>query len=418
MKGRAEYENLEGEELFEGASALSLYPWVKRKGYGKGMIKADIGDGKTFVAFKIAEKIPSTIYMLNKETLEYEVKVNNSNPDIIFVDDVHYWLKATALSKIIGKERDEKEALEVLENFDKEAKEKDAKTIFISNDGPSGLHTYFSDENRGRFLKLFERCITSGDDTQIFLSYTSEFRHRSENVCCLREKISDKTAIKIREKFGMKEIPFIAPPYLLQEKHLDKDDQDFIFSVPQNEPETIMQMTSSENVYFWEIDKTSRKKRTTTEIWSPSNSNLWYLTVGSLRPHVLVCDDEEEKRIKRSKIPIPSEWGYNYLTLKSRHRFYGQKKISSIRELKVLSDNSDINAKNIDIVPYKVEPECVYYKLSQIRKISDNISHKYNSLMRKSMSSISLKLARILLYAKDESEARAILIDHDLRREQ
>ncbi len=221
MKGRAEYEDISEKRLFESESAISRYPWVAERyeenGINKGMIVAPRGKGKTFFARKLASEIPSNFYILDKNTLEYKILDEVPSPKLIIADDLHYQLQAMRLGRLENKKmRDEKEVLDILRNLNNEAREKEAKIIYIADDGPGGLFSNFHREkHKKEFLELLGGCIATGDDASVFLNYLNQHYSNTGNVYNFRDSITNTMATKIRKEFGIKDIPLIAPSYLL-----------------------------------------------------------------------------------------------------------------------------------------------------------------------------------------------------------
>ncbi len=384
MKGRAEYEDISGKRLFEGETAISRYPWVAEEGEGKGMIVAERGMGKTFFARKLASEIPSDFYILDKNTFDYKILDEVSSPKLIIADDLHYQLQAMRLGRLENKKmRDEEEVLEILKNLDREAKEKKAKIIYISDEGPSGLVNNFQDEkHKKEFLELLDGCVATGDDASVFIKYLDKYHSNVGNVYNFRSQINEYLALNIRKELGMKDVPLMVPQGLLTRPPSNnsrfksnrlEDRNDLIFIVPSDK----MEITEWKSPEGW------------MEIW-PENICRYRYGIG-------------RKRLPLKDDPI------------KMYRLDGQKLIAPIRELKVVKDElGEVSIKSLGI-NFEVNStgKETIYKPSDIWKIPEYIHKKYSEIAGRDM----MPLAKALLTAKDESEFSAHFIRCELQKE-
>lgn len=275
MKGRAEYENIKGKDLFEGKSPLSLWPWLEQNPgkHDKGMLVGERGLGKTFFAKKLAEEIPTNIYELDKKRLNWELYEEVSNPEVVIVDDIHYALQAMRLGRLKGSSHiKEEEILERMKNIKNDAKEGGTKVVYVADEAPNSLGYNFQEEkNKKEFLELFKHCPVSPDDITIMYQYLGEILPiKSDNVYKLRENIDDETAVNMRKEFGMKDIPLLIPPIKNSFKNYDEQKllSELELHVSPHEPERIPEHICRVNPW---TGRPQRNGKDEIIEWSPSN---------------------------------------------------------------------------------------------------------------------------------------------------
>ena len=225
MKGRAEYEDVRNKNLFERENPSEIFPWASStSGRKKGILVGKRGIGKTFFIRKLAEEVPSEIYQLDKERLEYKLLEKSANPNLIAVDDLHYLMGVMRLYYLEGNMRiTEKEVLGTLKDLNEKAKREHKKLLYVSDEGPFGLSFNFSEEeNKKKFSELLKGCVVTSDDTNFFYRYLNELFPTEENAFAFRKYVSENLAFRLKEEFKVKEIPVIFPTAEMEEKELKK----------------------------------------------------------------------------------------------------------------------------------------------------------------------------------------------------
>lgn len=392
MVGRAEYEKVEDQELFEGKPALSIFPWLRTKRPGKGMIIGERGLGKTFLALKIAEETPTRMYQLNKKTLDYELYKDASRPRVIIIDDLHYLMQVMRLGYLEGSPYiREEEVIQILKDISDDAEKEESKLVFVSDEGPGGLSYNFQKErNRKEFLGLFKGCVCTADDTTLMLNCFGEVYTRSENVYMLREHITDELSVNMRKELGMTDIPLVVPPVLFKKNSWMHKISGFRLVVSPDEPE---RCEATDISWF-------REERDVS--WTPS------------RP------GEKDSFL------------------------YGQEKMITVREARVLSDKlGGLSRKNLsgnvlmsyDEIRglfisqknrYKTEPvelesgdeEEHVYKLNELYSLQRILEKGYLQIIKKDYKLSPFKdLATMLASATSDKELSIFYIVHELSKE-
>lgn len=357
VKGRAEYEELEKQQLFEEEKPSSIFPWILESGYEKGMIIAKRGTGKTFYIRKLAEELPTKIYGLNKKTLNYELYKESDNPKLIVDDDLHYLLQKMRLGYLKDDHViEEEKVLKMLKDTCREAKDADAKIVFIADDGPGGLSWNFNDiENKKEFLNLFDDCVATSDDSSVFYKYLGRLPQRKDNILIFRQYIEDRMITKIKKQFGMKDIPAIIP------SNVNKT------FVPEDKPEVF-------------LDESGHK-----------DSYSMVSTFGGLWGEKLIAPIRELK-------VLSDELGeLNRKTL-------------GLDSLKNFGEFRTFYFHNLDL-------EGWMYTFKEISSIEKIISKKYSEMIREKLYEDMLPLAKKLLSTSSENEFRAILVENEISKE-
>lgn len=405
MKGRAEYEDIVGKELFEGVSATSLYPWMTTafdiNDY-KGLVIAERGTGKTFFGRMLAQEIPTKFYILDKGKLNYIMFMeSDSKPKLYILDDMHFLLPAMRLGILKDSPvREEGEVLRMLKNIANEAKESKAKCVFMSNEGPAGLSANFLNENNRReFLELMYDCYVTSDDDLYFNRYLKKYSSlKGSNVYKFREDINNELSVKIRKELGMNDTPLVIPEIARRTsitssinyyKTKFRKEEEVHFIVSPDENEKIIFSSPSKKVISRGSDVKMMEKGDKVELWTPS--------------------EPEQGNVKV----------YNPKT-KVEHviSIEGKKLIAPIRMIKVLYDEiGGVNRKNLGIWFGSRWTPNTSYRLDQVEDISEIMYELYSKIYKQYPDKMNYLLAKSLLSAKDENEIRAVLIEHELSKE-
>ncbi len=391
MKGRAEYESVKEKELFERKSPLDLFPWPGEDGYDVGLLLGGIGEGKTFFAKKLAEYRPTRIYQLNKDDiakgkLNYELYEDAPKPKVIVFDDLHHVTRVMRLGYLRGNPLiEEGQVIRIMEGVIGEAKEADAKLIFVSDESPGGLaHNFKVEENKKKFLALLKDATTP-DDVSAYLTYFGEVPHVRRNFYWLRSRITNEMSSEMRKEFGMTDIPTTIPilPMFPSELNRSRFSNRELYQRMFNRAQ--YQMFVPESYEYPELvlrfhEKSKYYDEEWEEIWSPSKCG-------------------------------------GYLS----EPFKGQRTIALSRELKILSEElGGVNRRTLGIGRgsggVHEEKRGVLYGIEDVIHVQNVIRQKCSELVKKKLYRSMLPIARALLYGT-ESESEVAWLEHELSKE-
>lgn len=216
--GRAEYESVANQVLFEDKGALEMFPWLFKPGYGKGMIVAERGSGKTFFVRKLMKQIPTELWLLDKNTLKYSPQ-SVENPQVIVIDDLHYLLEAKRLDEIdepsAGRRITNEEILLMFETVIGRAKNLNIKIVFVSNGTAKDLYDRFDKrEDQIRFLSILSGCgisdrdIDTIEEGSVKMESVLDAEKLGQNILRFREVMDIDTLKRIKAYLKMNDLPF------------------------------------------------------------------------------------------------------------------------------------------------------------------------------------------------------------------
>jgi hypothetical protein len=163
-KGRSEYhdkDRIRKEPLFPIGEG-ELRKWLA-DGARYGLVLGSPGSGKTHLVRNHVKDI-KTIYVLDKDRMEYTALDSASDTDVMVIDDVNYAIKAAALKEMKGKKGAVKSTIEALEALDEEARRKDARVLLVSTESLGSLSDLIEEpELKKRFLGRFVDCCYYDD---------------------------------------------------------------------------------------------------------------------------------------------------------------------------------------------------------------------------------------------------------------
>ncbi|MBI4017474.1 MAG: hypothetical protein HY366_00845 [Candidatus Aenigmarchaeota archaeon] len=450
MRGRAEYEGEPGRDLFEGVRASSLYPWasgdaaaaalrfdsmegmsnteIKNALYhaDTGLLLGERGIGKTRFARKLASEIPSSFYILDKNTLVYKAVKQPSRPELVIADDLHYLLLAMRDGVLQNNGlQDEKGVLKMLQDIQAEARDAGAKLIFISDEGPSGLSYNFQNkDNEREFLTMLTGCVATPDDDIVLQKAQSADKHGSHySVFRFRDNISNEAALNVRRAFNITDVPYrTLKGYWKREALLRWERLD--------------ERASHLNTEIKKIGQEQNMLRT-PYLYPELNPEL------KLVAHNPSMCREKLKQIRESLVPLRTErdtlvsqrvgwWlrvnkGHSYLVSPDKEELVlgeGEESLdianfetattSSIRDLKVLHEEfGEISRKTLDIEIGTRYSNGWLYTEQEAKGVSTVMRMTASRLAGKDF----LKLARELKEAKTEGEQHSAFLHYELAKD-
>lgn len=457
MEGRAEYETGIFKP-FEGVSPKYLLAPLfsermeqRRDYFHPKMVIGARGCGKTYLLKSLAQSLSkdsgAEIFYLDKIALEdglikYDKRQWGRKPIITVVDDLHFLVKMMQVSKAIGGSVEENGVLKILERFRNYAKGTDMIQTFVSDEGPSGLAMRFEEENRKRFLELFDGCIDTSSDSQYFRAYLGKHYTSRANVVnldsrgCMAQyrdlEVPHSVALDIffEEIFCQNEMyckNYVEALEKLKPQYGDKAG-DELEKKKKEFKENIEVNLKGEYWYGGSLRETmsdiiEREMKEVTDRFNISISRELGM-VGV--PYAFVNSFDQERRIFYETTEDGFvNGGTAYLDIHGLERSDADVPIATIRELKVASKKlGGLNRKvlglgmEIQNFPRKGRTGVVY-SIREILSIRKTVLEAY----RKSVLGGEVKVAGqadeniAWLYIDDDNMARAAMIDKDLRLE-